>query len=340
MSSTVRLFIGVLLVVAGLAAQTTRPSSGATPPSGKIFCARPAHDFGEAPQNDAIHHIFKIENRGTKDLRILGVNPSCQCTSAPLDRDLVKPGETLDIKATMNTLTFDGVVTKSLDVRSDDPETPNLHLTLTGKISPAFRASVTEVNFGRIRKGAATETQTFDVLVGGMVKADVKDIRPDFSQVKAEAVPVTAAGGGRAYRVSVRIEGDLPVGAFRANLAVATTLASQPVISIPVAALVEGEINVTPRTFNFGNVTLGGDHVKEVVVDKAGVADLKIESLKFEPEGAFVGTVEPVKDGASYKILIKPGPGLKKGYQRGTMTVSTNCKGEERLLVYFYAFCK
>jgi hypothetical protein len=140
----------------------------------------------------------------------------------------------------MNTLTFDGVVTKSLDVRSDDPETPNLHLTLTGKISPAFRATVTEVNFGRIRKGAATEAQTFDVLVGGMVKADVKDVRPDFSQVKAEALPVAAAGGGRAYRVSVKI-GHLPVGAFRANLAIATTLTSQPVVTIPVAALVEGE---------------------------------------------------------------------------------------------------
>ncbi len=334
-------FVAVLtFLLAPVSAQATRPGSGATPPSGKIFCARPAYDFGEASQNSTITHIFKIENRGTKDLRIQGVTASCQCTSAPLERDLVKPGETLDIKATLNTLTFEGLITKSLDVRSDDPETPNLHLSLTGRISAAFKTSVTEVNFGRIRKGQATEAQTFDILVGPGVSADVRDVRPDFSQVKATVLPVEGATGARLYKVSVKIEGDLPVGALRANLSIATTLTSQAVITVPVTALVEGEVNVTPRTFNFGNVTAGGDSLREVLVDKSGNPDLKIESLRFDPEGAFTGTVEEVKAGSAYKVIIRPGKDLKKGYQRGTLTISTNCKGEERLLVYFYAFCK
>lgn len=328
------------IAIAPIEAQVTRPGSGATPPAGKIFCARPAFDFGDAAQNGTVTHAFKIENKGTKDLRILGVTPSCQCTTAPLERDLVKPGESMDIKATLNTLTFEGLITKTLDVRSDDPETPNLHLSMTGKISAAFKSSVTEVNFGRIRKGQPTEVQTFNILVGGGVQADVKDVRPDFSQVKATIEPVDASTGARMYKINVRIEGDLPVGALRANLSVATTLSSQSVINVPVTALVEGEVNVSPRTFNFGNVTPSGESVREVLVDKTGNPDLKIEGLKFEPEGAFVGTVEEVKSGAAYKIVLRPGKDLKKGYQRGTLTISTNCKGEERLLVYFYAFCK
>lgn len=330
-----------LLLVTGLVqAQAPKPTSGATPPSGKIFCARPAFDFGEACQNDQVIHIFKLENKGAKDLKILGVQPSCNCTSAPLERDLIKPGESLDIKATMNTLTFEGLVTKTLDVRSDDPEMPSLHLSITGRVTAAFKPTITEVNFGRVRKGQTTDVQKFDIHVGQAVKGDIRDVRADYSQVKATITPVEGASGARLYNVAVRIEGDLPVGSLRANLTFTTSLTAQSVINVPVVALVEGEVNVTPRTFNFGNVTPGGDTVKEVVVDKTGNPDLKVTGVKIEPADAFTTEVVETKSGASWKVLIRPGKELKKGYQRATLEITTNCKGEESLKVYFYAFCK
>jgi hypothetical protein len=129
----------------------------------------------------------------------------------------------------------------------------------------------------------------------------------------------------------------LPVGQLRSMLSIGTTVPSQKIITLPVLALIEGEVSLKPRTFNFGKVKKGDATTKVVEIEKAGKSDLKIENIAVKPEGAFTAKLEEVTPGKTYKIVLAIAPDAKEGYSRGTVSIKTNCPGETDLQVYFYA---
>jgi len=50
-------------------------------------------DFGYIPQNSKVSHVFWLRNTGDQELRIAKVTPGCGCTQAPLDKQVVPPGD-------------------------------------------------------------------------------------------------------------------------------------------------------------------------------------------------------------------------------------------------------
>lgn len=50
-------------------------------------------DFGYVPQNSKVSHIFWLHNTGDRDLKIAKVSPGCGCTQAPLDKQVISPGD-------------------------------------------------------------------------------------------------------------------------------------------------------------------------------------------------------------------------------------------------------
>ena len=50
-------------------------------------------DFGYIPQNSKVSHVFWLRNTGDEELRIAKINPGCGCTQAPLDKQVVPPGD-------------------------------------------------------------------------------------------------------------------------------------------------------------------------------------------------------------------------------------------------------
>jgi hypothetical protein len=277
-----------------------------------------------------------IENVGAGDLEIVDAKGSCGCTAvAPPNKKLLKPGESVPIQVKLNTQTNQGILSKTVSVITNDPVTPTYTMTITGKVALPFRPSVTELNFGAVKKGAAIPPKTFDVLTSG--SQSFVDIKTDSEQVKASYEPLPPEEKKQGYRVTVRVEGALPVGQLRSLVSIGTTVASQKTLTVPVLAQVEGEIRVKPRTFNFGKVKRGDSTTHAVEIEKSGNPDLKIESVTVKPEGAFTATLEEVKPGQAYKIVLGIAPEAKDGYSRGTVTVRTNCPGETELQVFFYA---
>lgn len=314
----------------------TKPAVDPNAPAGKLGCAKPTYDFGEAGQNEEIIHDFEIENIGKGDLVILSATGSCGCTAvAPPDKKPLKPGEKTKINVSLKTLTNQGPLSKPVTVATNDPITPSFVLTISGKVTQPFRPAVTELNFGSLRKGEAVEPKSFEILTNGT--QSITDIKVDNEQVKASFEQLPAAENRQGYKITVRIDGPLPVGQLRALMSVGTTVASQKLITIPVLALIDGEIAVKPRTFNFGKIKKGDTTTKTVEIEKAGAADLKIESITVKPEGAFTAKLETVTEGKSYKIVLGVAPEAKAEYSRGTVMIKTNCPGETDLQVYFYA---
>ncbi len=304
-------------------------------PAAKIFCPQPVFDFGEAPQNDKVEHSFEIVNKGDAQLEITNVQPTCSCTAAMPEKRFLQPNEATNIKAVFETKTFQGPITKTITVMCNDPTTPTLSLTISGKVLQPFHVTITELNYGMIKKGQPMEPKSFEIMTGG--SGTITDARSDNPQVKAAFEPLPASSRMKGYKITVTVDGSLPVGQLRSMVTLTTDVPAQRALTVPVIAMVEGEINVKPRTFNFGKVKKGDGTTKIVEIEKSGAPDLKIEGVEVKPEGAFTAKLEEVKPGQAFKLVLALAADAKEGYSRGTVTIKTNCAGENLIQVYFYA---
>jgi hypothetical protein len=81
------------------------------------------HDFGKVSPEDSPLKVKKIfRNTGDETLIIKRVKPGCGCTTAPLDKDTIQPGDfaTLDIK--LNVGNYSDQVKKSIAIYSNDED--------------------------------------------------------------------------------------------------------------------------------------------------------------------------------------------------------------------------
>lgn len=83
------------------------------------------HDWGEIKvstlKDNQLKTSFILKNIGDGDLFIKEVRPGCGCTSAPLTKDLLKPGDTTIVNVTLNTTGKHGQTDKSITITATDP---------------------------------------------------------------------------------------------------------------------------------------------------------------------------------------------------------------------------
>ena len=104
----------------------------------KLWVSEQVYDFGEVKEGMLVVHTFLLKNVGDAVLtftRSPGV--SCGCTSAPLPKMTLEPGESVPLEVRFETTGYGGRRTiKYVYVYSDDPETPQLNLALQGYVRP------------------------------------------------------------------------------------------------------------------------------------------------------------------------------------------------------------
>ncbi len=104
----------------------------------KIWVSEQIYDFGEVKEGILVVHTFLLKNVGDAVLnftRAPGV--SCGCTSAPLSKMALAPGESVELVVRFETTGYGGhQVVKYVYVYSDDPDLPQLTLAIQGKVTP------------------------------------------------------------------------------------------------------------------------------------------------------------------------------------------------------------
>ncbi len=73
---------------------------------------------------EILRHDLNIVNSGSDTLRISEVRPSCGCTTAPIDRTVLPPGDTATVDITLDIRSRRGEVTKFVAIASNDPKRP------------------------------------------------------------------------------------------------------------------------------------------------------------------------------------------------------------------------
>lgn len=148
-----------------------------------------------APSEETHESKFVFKNTGTSAVTISEVQTTCGCLGASADKMTYQPGESGTISATIKLGTFEGEVTKSIYVMSDDGEAPKRMLQMKITI-PRLMEISPEVTTWTIGEEAKPKKLSIKVLRDEPIEVTaVSSTRENF------AVELRELEKGRAYEV-------------------------------------------------------------------------------------------------------------------------------------------
>lgn len=324
--------LAALLVTAIAAAQAQKAPAGkakAAVGAPKIEVLPETKDVGTVPKGQVIDATFVVRNNGDSDLIISDARPSCGCTVASFDK-VIKPGAEGKVISSVDTKSFSGPISKSILLISNSPDRPQMNLFIKANVKPFV--DVLPQPFARfsVIKG---DSGTQDMIL----LSEEKGFKPSIEEasqpyVKAEISPAgdkdkIPGRAGDQYKLHLTVTPDAPDGLLNAPIRIATGIAQQPTLEIPVSGIVRPRVSVTPVMVNFGNFTAGKDPITRNIVvtnNKPGVP-VKVTKAVVSVPG-FVTDVVPTQEGVSYTVVVKASDRVKKGTLSGTVKLFTSDK--------------
>ncbi len=308
----------VLLVATTLLAQTGKP---------KAVPVEPITDVGVVPKGDKVVHDFLIRNEGDAPLQITDVKASCGCTVVDYDK-VVAPGQTGKIHAEVDSTTFNGPISKSVTVFTNDPDNAQIELTLRAKIEPFIQAKPGYARYitvqGEEKTGTISQTiwapdgTSFDVL---KVESPFPYLKTSYREAKQEErIPDVA---GKQWRIEMTLSNDAPVGALADHVRITTNHPKQKLVTIPISGFVRPILAVTPNVADFGQVELREPLISTLYVRNFATEPIKITGADGDLPGLKTA-IEPVKEGREYNVRVTLSPGMAKGPFNGKLTLRTD----------------
>jgi hypothetical protein len=91
-------------------------------------------DFGFTPEGLPVIHRYWAYNVGTDTLKINRVRPSCGCTTVPLTKKELAPGDSVSLELKFDTKRFKGQIAKTAAIDSNDPDHPETQLHFSARV--------------------------------------------------------------------------------------------------------------------------------------------------------------------------------------------------------------
>lgn len=114
-------------------------------------------DLGKILPDKKQTYFFTIKNEGGEILLIDEVVTPCTCAAAILSKKEIPPDETAQLKVIFNPKGYEGEITESVHIYSNDPENRRKTITLKAYVEhvpvPKIQLSIQEWDLGKISKG-------------------------------------------------------------------------------------------------------------------------------------------------------------------------------------------
>jgi hypothetical protein len=352
-------FLLTLVASFGMAADkasTTKNKDKATadataePKAPRLTIVEPIKDFGTVAKGDKIDWSFAIKNTGDADLEITAARPACGCTVADFDK-VIKPGEMGKVTAHVDTTNFNGPITKSVTIETNDPNAPSSVLNLQAIVKPYVDA----LPAGFIRYNLIegdTDTQSFTLVSDEEAPFEITkvDVPGDYVKVayakieKPEELLKAGRTGQSQYHFNVTLGGvDAPVGPLAEKIRIHTNSTHQPEYNVSISGLVRPSVRVEPQAINFGEVA---------PTDASAVRTVLLHSNDLKTPGAFNVTraessskavtaeVVPGTLPGDYQVALKVAKNARPGDVVGTVKIYTSDKVKPVITLPFSATVK
>jgi hypothetical protein len=155
-------------------------------------------DFGVVTEDKELSHNFIIENSGDAPLRILDIDADCSCTISEYDK-VIPPGSSGKINLTLESFSVFDEFSKETIVRTNDPDVPELLLTLKGIAESFVDIQPTQI----IRfNDPSIEVQTVQITSRLSIPWEITECKtniPDNIQVE-----LTTLEKGKVYQLQIK----------------------------------------------------------------------------------------------------------------------------------------
>jgi len=212
----------------------------------KIQFDQTVYDFGKTSQVATVSGVFKFRNAGDGLLKVEPPKPSCGCTVAELKPDTLPPGESGELAFTLHLGQVKAQFDKRIAVKSNDPQTPEVSLTIKADYTPLYDINpmtlVPKLAFG------VNDTAQFTTIT----RTDGKPLRLVRLVASMPWITATVEPGAKAdeatARIRVAIQREGPPRRFNEFVHVyAAEQTNTPVSSIYLYGQIMGEVSLSPE---------------------------------------------------------------------------------------------
>ena len=244
MKTALRYAFALLLLMA--------PAAVAAP---RISCDIPEFNFGRAGEGEAVEKKFLIRNAGDEDLLIQRIVPSCtSCTVINVSTNRLAPGEGLTIPVRLTLGGFQGMITKTVTIETNDPATPRFLLAIKGEVVSDIILRPAVLAFGQLNEGVPDEREV-SIKAGEGHALNITGVECAQDIFKPELV---VDEPGSSYRVKVRFDGTrfaedrmLVRGRMADMLVIRTDSPGRPVVKVGIQGLLQPGLRVFPAELRF-----------------------------------------------------------------------------------------
>jgi hypothetical protein len=234
------------------------------------------HDFGRVTIGADVVYPFEMKNIYQQDIKILGVHSSCGCTIPSLSTHLLKAGETGAVIAKFNTNgqhTREKSATLTVDLETEvngQLLRESVLLYVSGYIRSDVVLTPSVVEFGAIPAGQ-TEVRTVQLEYAGRRDWALTKVERSNPFIHAKAEEIERSAREIAYRITVTIRDNAPIGYIRDVLRFATNELSNSSngvseIVLPVQGVVTAPVQAKPTPLMVGLLAPGETVSKNIIV--------------------------------------------------------------------------
>lgn len=108
-------------------------------------------DFGDVFSGSTVEKKVTIKNTGNDTLKILNVKASCGCTATLLSENLIPPQKTATLNIGFDSKGFDGKVSKTVTINSNDSTNPSLQIIFSANVVSLLKFEPAYIYFAQLK---------------------------------------------------------------------------------------------------------------------------------------------------------------------------------------------
>jgi archaellum component FlaF (FlaF/FlaG flagellin family) len=325
-------------------------------------------DFGKVVEKDGpVTHVFEFTNSHSKPVKILGVKPSCGCTTPDWSKEEIQPGNSGFIKAEFNPKGRPGFFNKTLTVTTDAEHT-QIILQIKGsvvsdvqKIASQFdgargswRVKSSSLNLGKIFIKNEYVVREFQLMNGGKKAVSYLGRYDGPTYIRVNVEPKVLQPGEIGI-IRIGYNGKLrnAYGFQSDNVVIHTDDESEPAKSFDVLATLEdffpeltpqeaakaAKLQLNQTALDFGRIKQNQTTAREVTVTNLGQSLLELRSI--QGNCTCITTEvnkQSLKTGQSATIRISFNPQDRKGTQQKSVMIYSNDPKDPVQRIVFTAY--
>ena len=140
-------------------------------------------DLGKIMPDEKQIHIFDVRNNGRKNLVIESVSSPCACTATVLSEKEIPPGENVQLEVTFNPKGYEGEITESIYIYSNDPKNERAIIAFRADVehvpSPEIQLSTQQWDLGKVSKG---DTVSLNLIISNQGDLDLNLVSIDIPE--------------------------------------------------------------------------------------------------------------------------------------------------------------